>query len=95
MQFLPLLRLTFFTHVACLFALSLAAAERPRLAVLTDIGGDPDDQQSLVRLMHYANEFELELLVATAVRGRHLTTGAPTPPPPTAGGNTIYSVVSG
>jgi hypothetical protein len=23
------------------------AADRPRLAVLTDIGGDPDDEQSL------------------------------------------------
>lgn len=42
------------------------AAERPRLAVLTDIGGDPDDQQSLVRLMVYANEFEIELLLASA-----------------------------
>ena len=28
-----------------------AESERPRLAVLTDIGGDPDDQQSLVRLI--------------------------------------------
>jgi hypothetical protein len=44
----------------------LSAAERPRLAVLTDIGGDPDDQQSLVRLMVYANEFEIEALIATA-----------------------------
>lgn len=43
-----------------------SAAERPRLAVLTDIGGDPDDQQSLVRLMVYANEFDLELLIASA-----------------------------
>ena len=34
--------------------------------VLTDIGGDPDDQQSLVRLMVYANEFEIEGLMATA-----------------------------
>jgi hypothetical protein len=42
------------------------AAERPRLAVLTDIGGDPDDQQSLVRLMVYANELEIEALIATA-----------------------------
>jgi len=42
------------------------AAERPRLAVLTDIGGDPDDQQSLVRLMVYANEFEIEALIASA-----------------------------
>jgi len=46
--------------------LSLSAAERPRLAVLTDIGGDPDDQQSLVRLMVYANEFEIETLIASA-----------------------------
>ena len=45
--------------------------ERPRLAVLTDIGGDPDDQQSLVRLMVYANAFEIEALIATSagVRG--------------------------
>jgi len=53
-----------------LCALSLAsaqgAAERPRLAVLTDIGGDPDDQQSMVRLMVYANEFEIEALIASA-----------------------------
>lgn len=39
---------------------------KPRLAVLTDIGGDPDDQQSLIRLMLYANEFEIELLIASA-----------------------------
>jgi hypothetical protein len=42
------------------------AADRPRLAVLTDIGGDPDDQQSLIRLMVYANEFEITALIATA-----------------------------
>ncbi|QDV62682.1 DUF1593 domain-containing protein [Crateriforma conspicua] len=40
--------------------------ERPRLAVLTDIGGDPDDTQSLVRLMVYANEFQIEAIVASA-----------------------------
>src|SRR5215813_3594363 len=46
------------------------AAERvpakPRLLVLTDIGGDPDDQQSMIRLMTYANEFEIEGLIASA-----------------------------
>src|SRR5918995_1448343 len=42
------------------------AAEKPRLMVLTDIGGDPDDQQSLIRLMLYANEFDIEGLIATA-----------------------------
>jgi len=47
-------------------AVPLFAGERPRLVVLTDIGGDPDDQQSLIRLMVYANEFEVEGLVASA-----------------------------
>lgn len=45
---------------------SAVEAERPRLIVLTDIGGDPDDQQSMIRLMVYANEFEIEGLIATA-----------------------------
>jgi hypothetical protein len=38
----------------------------PRLLVLTDIGGDPDDQQSMIRLMTYANEFDVEGLIASA-----------------------------
>lgn len=44
------------------------AAETParqRLFVLTDIGGDPDDRESMVRLMTYANQFDIEGLVAT------------------------------
>lgn len=45
---------------------TVPAAERPRLAVLTDIGGDPDDTQSLIRLLVYANEFDIELLLASA-----------------------------
>jgi len=50
--------------LAC--AVSLPAADtRPRLLVMTDIGADPDDQQSLIRLMVYANEFGLEGLLAT------------------------------
>jgi hypothetical protein len=53
--------------LACLLGVAATAAElRPRLAVLTDIGGDPDDQQSLIRLMVYANEFEIEALIASA-----------------------------
>jgi hypothetical protein len=43
-----------------------AAIDKPRLVVLTDIGGDPDDQQSMIRLMHSANEFEIEGLIASA-----------------------------
>ena len=36
------------------------------MLVLTDIGGDPDDTQSMIRLMVYANEFTIEGLVASA-----------------------------
>src|SRR5687768_16655160 len=54
----------------CVVAGKIGAAERPRLAVLTDIGGDPDDQQSLIRLMVYANEFDLELMIASAAGTR-------------------------
>jgi len=43
---------------------------KQRLLVLTDIGGDPDDQQSMIRLLLYANEFDLEGLIATSVRSR-------------------------
>ncbi|MEA3210154.1 MAG: hypothetical protein QOE70_3211 [Chthoniobacter sp.] len=49
-----------------LLAVSASAAEHPRLCVLTDIGGDPDDQQSMIRLMVYASEFQIEGLIATA-----------------------------
>src|SRR6056297_2024614 len=41
-------------------------AEPPRLLVLTDIGGDPDDQQSMVRLTLYGNEFRIEGFIASA-----------------------------
>jgi hypothetical protein len=47
-------------------AVLTAADQRPRLLVLTDVGGDPDDQQSLIRLMLYSNEFQIEGLVASA-----------------------------
>jgi hypothetical protein len=38
---------------------------KPRLFVLTDIANEPDDEESMVRLLVYANEFDLEGLVAT------------------------------
>ena len=44
---------------------SAAATARPRLVVLTDIENEPDDSQSLVRLLLYANDIELRGLVAT------------------------------
>lgn len=51
---------------ALLLSAQVFAADRPRLLVLTDIGGDPDDQQSMIRLMVYSNEFEIEGLIASA-----------------------------
>lgn len=38
---------------------------KPRYFVLTDISNEPDDEQSLVRLLLYSNEFHIEGLVAT------------------------------
>lgn len=58
---------TFVMIIAILFiAMDSTAQNKPRLIVMTDIGGDPDDQQSMVRLMTYANEFDIEGLIATA-----------------------------
>jgi hypothetical protein len=41
------------------------AQEQPlRLIIETDAGGDPDDEQSLVRFLLYANEFDVEGIIA-------------------------------
>jgi len=37
----------------------------PRLIVISDIGNEPDDQMSLVRLLLYSNEIDIEGLVAS------------------------------
>ncbi|MGH9630223.1 MAG: nucleoside hydrolase-like domain-containing protein [Bryobacteraceae bacterium] len=54
--------------LVCLASLVASAQQpaKPRLIILTDIGGDPDDQQSMVRLMTYSNEFDIEGLIASA-----------------------------
>ncbi|HYA61696.1 MAG TPA: nucleoside hydrolase-like domain-containing protein [Candidatus Sulfotelmatobacter sp.] len=39
-------------------------AGRPRVIVISDIGNEPDDQMSLVRLLMYSNEFDIEALIA-------------------------------
>ncbi|MFG6416156.1 nucleoside hydrolase-like domain-containing protein [Roseateles sp. DC23W] len=44
---------------------SVPQPERPRVFVLTDIENEPDDTQSLVRLLLYANDLDLRGLVAT------------------------------
>lgn len=58
-------RRVFALLVACLFLVSAASAEKPRVFVLTDIENEPDDAMSLVRFLTYANQFDIEGLVAT------------------------------
>ncbi|EMI25836.1 protein containing DUF1593 [Rhodopirellula europaea SH398] len=38
---------------------------KPRMIVTTDLGADPDDEQSLVRMLVCANEFDIEGLVVS------------------------------
>jgi len=40
------------------------AKARPRLLIETDAGGDPDDEQSLVRFLLYTNEWDVEGIIA-------------------------------
>src|SRR3954447_19380654 len=41
------------------------ANDRLRVIVETDAGGDPDDEQSLVRFLLYTNEWDVEGIIAT------------------------------
>lgn len=57
-----------FLPILCAAALSLSslpAAEKPRVIVLTDIENEPDDAESMVRFLTYANRWDVEALVAT------------------------------
>jgi hypothetical protein len=56
----------YFILFSFLFQITISTAQPPRLLITTDIGGDPDDQQSLVRLMVYSNEFEIEGIITSA-----------------------------
>jgi hypothetical protein len=40
-------------------------SDRPRIIVTTDLGADPDDEQSLVRFLVMSNEFEVEGLIVS------------------------------
>jgi hypothetical protein len=46
------------------------ASDRLRLIIETDAGGDPDDEQSLVRFLLYANEWDVEGIIANRPRAR-------------------------
>lgn len=63
---MPTLKMLIRVPLLCCLAALAMTAERPRLIVTTDIGGDPDDNQAMVRLMTYANEVEIEALIGSA-----------------------------
>jgi hypothetical protein len=44
---------------------NLAAHDKPRVIVLTDIENEPDDAQSMVRFLAYSNQWDVEALIAT------------------------------
>lgn len=43
-------------------------SEKHRIVLLTDIGGDRDDEQSFTRFLMYADQFDIEGLIATSIR---------------------------
>lgn len=62
--------------LTCSFISVLASAQTPltyeqpikqRVVVLTDVTNEPDDQESLVRFLVYANEYDIEGIVATTL----------------------------
>ena len=63
-QLFPILLLSIFA--LGFFGLA-AAAEKPRVFVLTDIENEPDDAMSMVRFLVYANQWDVEGLVADDV----------------------------
>lgn len=57
---------TVFTAVTFVGSIcTCAAAEKPRVVILTDISHAPDNQQSLVRFLTYSNLFDVEGIIAT------------------------------
>jgi len=50
------------------------ASARPRIVVMTDIGGDPDDRQSLVRFLLYSCDFQVEGLCTGFGHGHYQQT---------------------
>lgn len=51
--------------LAAVFVASLAAQPAERVFVSTDLGGDPDDIQSLYRLLHYSDHMAVEGIISS------------------------------
>jgi hypothetical protein len=46
---------------------ALEPGEKQRVIILTDMGADPDDKQSFIRLLLYSNEMDIEGLISTSL----------------------------
>lgn len=74
MKYLAVFLLTIGTDfVYAQTTLTFEPTVKQRVFVLTDITNEPDDQESLVRFLVYANEYDIEGLVATT--STHLRNG--------------------
>src|SRR3954463_8761918 len=49
---------------------AIDSEQRLRVIIETDAGGDPDDEQSLVRFLLYANEWDVEGIIANRPEAR-------------------------
>ena len=64
------------TSVVCMMSVAVAGApassgeEKLRVIIETDAGGDPDDEQSLVRFLLYVNEWDVEGILANRAAAR-------------------------
>lgn len=58
-------RTVFLLLLWSVLVINVNIAQKHRMVVLTDIEADPDDAQTLVRLLLYANQIDIEGLIAT------------------------------
>ncbi len=70
--FIPITRKSVMKLKLVLFVLLLMSVsvfagniEKPHVIVLTDISNEPDDEELMVRFLVYANEYDVEGLIAT------------------------------
>lgn len=73
MHTLYFIRLLLIAVFSLLVAVGRAEPHNHRLVVLADMGNEPDEEQQIVHLLMYANEIDIEGLVA--VTGKYLRSG--------------------
>lgn len=67
--------------------------ERSRVVIMADMGNEPDEEQQMIHLLLYANEIELEALIA--VSGRHLHSAHQEPAKRTLRPDLLHRLIDG